>query len=286
MKKLGILVMAMVLSLGILAGCSSSDGSSSSAASTDSSASAAASASASKSSASASASSSSSASIETGTAQSYIAIDDAEKLIGDSNTVFVDLRKADDYSAGHIEGAISAPMDAAVDGNDYDAATKEMKSALGSDLDSKDLVLVCYKGKKYAQAGTDVLNAMGADMTKVKTLEGGMEAWNNAGKALEGASAGASEDPTPDNPIIVDKEKGEIRYLGFVDGAYVGDAAEPTRHAVVFEGGSNGHKTIITGYGDEKAFYQGCIDLGWEPGNNLTLENQKGTMGGQNPDNA
>lgn len=82
---------------------------------------------------------------------------------------------------------------------------------------------------------------------------------------------------------MVDKEKGEIRYLGFVDGVYF---TEGTRHAVVYEGGSNGHKTIITGYGDEKEFEKAAESLGWVPGNNLTLENQKGTMGGENPDNA
>ncbi|MBQ9068944.1 MAG: hypothetical protein IJ131_07785 [Eggerthellaceae bacterium] len=94
--------------------------------------------------------------------------------------------------------------------------------------------------------------------------------------AASSAEATTGEDPTPDNPMVVDKEKGEIRYMGFVDGAYVGESAAETRHAVVFEGGSNGQKTIISGYGDEKEFYQACIDLGWEPGNNLTLENQKG----------
>lgn len=87
------------------------------------------------------------------------------------------------------------------------------------------------------------------------------------------ATEAAAEDPTPDNPIVVDKEKGEIRYMGYINGTYF---TEGTRHAVVYEGGSNGDKTIVTGYGDEKEFYQACMDLGWTPGNNLTADNQKG----------
>lgn len=94
-----------------------------------------------------------------------------------------------------------------------------------------------------------------------------------AASASADASASAVEDPTPDNPMIVDTAKGEIRYLGFVDGTYF---TEGTRHAVVYEGGSNGQKTIIRGYGDEKEFEKAAESLGWVPGNNLTLENQKG----------
>ena len=91
--------------------------------------------------------------------------------------------------------------------------------------------------------------------------------------SAEASASAAAEDPTPENPMVVDKEKGEIRYMGYINGTYF---TEGTRHAVVYEGGSNGDKSIVTGYGDEKEFYQACMDLGWTPGNNLTLENQKG----------
>lgn len=88
------------------------------------------------------------------------------------------------------------------------------------------------------------------------------------------ATAGATlEDPTPENPIIVDKANGEIRYLAFVNGTYF---TEDTRHGVVFEGGSNGDKSVTTGYGDEKEFYQACIDMGWVAGDNLTKDNMAG----------
>ena len=98
----------------------------------------------------------------------------------------------------------------------------------------------------------------------------------SASAAASSASADASaaaEDPTPENPIVVDKAKGEIRYMGYVDGVYF---TEDTRHGVVYENGSNGHKTLISGYGDEKEFYQACIDMGWTPGDNLTKDNMAG----------
>ena len=39
------------------------------------------------------------------------------------------------------------------------------------------MVLVCYSGNKYAQACTDILNYLGADMGNVYTLDGGMKGW-------------------------------------------------------------------------------------------------------------
>ena len=40
------------------------------------------------------------------------------------------------------------------------------------------LILVCYSGKKYAQAATNALSANGYDMSKVFTLEGGFNNWS------------------------------------------------------------------------------------------------------------
>ena len=42
------------------------------------------------------------------------------------------------------------------------------------------LILICYSGKRYAQATTNVLAALGYDMSKVYTLEGGFTAWSEA----------------------------------------------------------------------------------------------------------
>lgn len=105
---------------------------------------------------------------------------------GDKNKLIVDLRKPADVKAGFIQGAIFAPMNGAVDNSNYIDAIANLTGALydatGNEVgEGKELVLVCYQGKKYAQAATDILNALGADMSKVYTLEGGMAAWNKAG---------------------------------------------------------------------------------------------------------
>lgn len=114
----------------------------------------------------------------------YIQPDEVEAQLGNDDYLIVDVRKAADYEAGHIPGAINADMDAAKDG-DIESGIENMTAALqeatGSDTgEGKTLVLVCYSGNRYAQAGTNILGALGADMSNVFTLEGGMKAWTGA----------------------------------------------------------------------------------------------------------
>lgn len=162
MKKILVMAAAAALCAGMLSGCGASAGSNGSS----------------------SAGGSSTAAEKTAdVTMSYKSVDELKADLGSDDVVVVDVRKADDYKAGHIKGAVSADMDAAKAG---DSATGEanMKSALeeatGDEKGAgKELVLVCYSGKSYAQAGTNVLSALGADMSKVKTLEGGMEAWGS-----------------------------------------------------------------------------------------------------------
>jgi hypothetical protein len=92
-----------------------------------------------------------------------------------------------------------------------------------------------------------------------------------AAKATEGLG-----DPTTDNPIVVDKEAGVVRYLAEVNAVYF---TQGTRHGVVYTGGSNGEKAILRGLGDEKEFYQALVDAGFAPGNNLTAEDMKAAAG-------
>lgn len=99
----------------------------------------------------------------------------------DDSVVIVDVRKAADYKADHIPGAISADMDKAKGGDMADGKSvmsTALKEATGSENGGdKKLVLVCYSGKSYAQAGTNVLAQLDANMDNVTTLEGGMKAW-------------------------------------------------------------------------------------------------------------
>ena len=131
-------------------------------------------------------------------AMQYITADEAKELVGNDEYVFFDVRKAADSSANSIVGAQAWDMDAAKEG-DAEAGKATMKKATEG-LDKK-LILVCYSGKRYAQATTNALAAIGYDMSKVYTLEGGFNNWSEklpelttAGGAVEAPEAAARND--------------------------------------------------------------------------------------------
>lgn len=104
----------------------------------------------------------------------YMSVEDAANVLGTDGYLFLDVRKAADYDTSHIPGAVSADMDAAKNG-DFDAGVATMQAATDGVDDT--LIVICYSGKSYAQATTNVLSALGYDMSKVYTLEGGFTAW-------------------------------------------------------------------------------------------------------------
>lgn len=73
-------------------------------------------------------------------------------------------------------------------------------------------------------------------------------------------------------PVIIDAEKREVIIEAEVNEKYFNS---PTRHGVVFKGGSNGDKSVLRGLCDEREFYQALVDIGAKPGNNLTFEDMK-----------
>ena len=110
-------------------------------------------------------------------AMQYMTVEELHNVLGDENYTILDVRMSADYNTTCIPGAISADMDAAKNG-DFAAGVATMQVATRG-LD-ENLILVCYSGKRYAQAATNVLSALGYDMTKVYTLEGGFTAWSEA----------------------------------------------------------------------------------------------------------
>ncbi|MFZ2256677.1 MAG: rhodanese-like domain-containing protein [Clostridiaceae bacterium] len=98
--------------------------------------------------------------------------DEASALIGKDGYKFIDLRKAADFSVSTVKSAVSADLAPAVEG-DAAAGIAKMKEVTKDVSDT--LILVCYTGNKYAQAATDALSAIGYDMNKVVTLEGGFK---------------------------------------------------------------------------------------------------------------
>lgn len=116
----------------------------------------------------------------------YMTADETAAVLGTEGYTLLDLRKAADFEASHITGSVSVDMDAAVNG-DTAAGEAAMKAA-AEGLDDT-LILVCYSGKKYAQAGTNALSAIGYDMEKVFTLEGGFNGWQETkADLIEGAA--------------------------------------------------------------------------------------------------
>ena len=110
-------------------------------------------------------------------AMQYMTVAEAHELLGAEGYTFVDVRKAADHNTSTIPGAIGIDMDAAKEG-DFDAGVAAMQTLTQTTTDN--LVIICYSGKRYAQATTNVLSALGYDMTKVYTLEGGYSAWTEA----------------------------------------------------------------------------------------------------------
>lgn len=116
----------------------------------------------------------------------YLSAAEVKALVekDDGSFIVIDARKASDYQAGHIAGAVNADMDLAKDGN-TESGIANMSAALeqatGSKTgDGKTIVIACYSGNRYARAATIALNSLGADLTNVYTLEGGMRAWSAA----------------------------------------------------------------------------------------------------------
>ena len=125
-------------------------------------------------------------------AMQYMTADETLAILGQDGYTIIDLRKAEDYDAAHIPGSVLLSMDPAVNG-DTDDGIATMKAGVEGVDDT--LVLVCYSGKKYAQMGTNILSALGYDMTKVYTLEGGFNNWSEVNPDSVESAAAAEEAP-------------------------------------------------------------------------------------------
>jgi rhodanese-related sulfurtransferase len=84
-----------------------------------------------------------------------VASDAVSTLTESGDAVVVDIRTADDYAAGHIEGAISVP---------YGANMQELFADLPADT---KLIVTCYSGQTAGQT-VAVLRALGHDAVSLK----------------------------------------------------------------------------------------------------------------------
>ena len=117
----------------------------------------------------------------------YASADTVFSKLKDANSVVLDARKAADYDAGHIVGAVSADVDGAVSGSDKSAATANVKAVVDKYGKDKNYYVICYSGNRYAREATQFLKDNGVDEAKIFTLggndgkwsaAGGMKAWN------------------------------------------------------------------------------------------------------------
>lgn len=117
----------------------------------------------------------------------YASADTVFSKLKDANSVVLDARKAADYDAGHIAGAVSADVDGAVSGSDKSAAAANVKAVVDKYGKDKNYYVICYSGNRYAREATQFLKDNGVDEAKIFTLggndgkwsaAGGMKAWN------------------------------------------------------------------------------------------------------------
>ena len=134
----------------------------------------------------------------------YIKADEAKELLNSDEYVFFDIRKAADSSANSIPGALAYDMDAAKEGDAEAGKATMTKATEGLD---KKIILVCYSGKRYAQAATNALSAIGYDMSKVYTLEGGFNNWNEKLPELTTAAAPAAPQLSGTMKVVATSDK-------------------------------------------------------------------------------
>ena len=107
-----------------------------------------------------------------------INVDQAEALIGDNNTVFVDIRDIRELQReGKLPGATHAPRGMLEFWVDPDSPYHREIFA-----ENKKFVFYCASARRSALA-TDTVQSMG--MNKVCHMAGGFNAWKEAGKDIE-----------------------------------------------------------------------------------------------------
>ena len=76
-------------------------------------------------------------------------------------------------------------------------------------------------------------------------------------------ASGQLDGLTKANPIMVDQAKETVSLLAEVNGKYL---YTPARHAVVFEGGGNGNKSIFRALVDVEPLHTALVEIGAKAG--------------------
>jgi rhodanese-related sulfurtransferase len=97
--------------------------------------------------------------------------DEFEKLSKEPDTVILDVRSPKEYAAGHIKNSVLIDFN----GKDFDEKIKQLDKG-------KTYLVHCAVGGRSAKACTKMDNY---DFPKVVNFEGGIKAWEKAGKPVE-----------------------------------------------------------------------------------------------------
>lgn len=173
-----------------------------------------------------------------------------EKLEANEELILLDILVEEEYVKGHIPGSIATYA--------YPVQTDEERTKLAAVVpllqeSNLPIIVICPGGGGGATRSIDYLVDQGIDGERLIILSGGFNAW-------------PYEELVSEETVVLDKQKGEVRIKAVVNGKYFQTA---TRHGVVFEGGSNGDKSVLAGLGSEKIFHDLLLELGANPGNNL-----------------
>ena len=106
----------------------------------------------------------------------------------------LDARRAIDYKAAHIKGAVSADVSGKVTGTDPATAKANVEKAIAGDKAGTKYAIICYTGNKFANATRDYLLELGVGADCIFTLgqddgtqgaNGGMKAWGTREKVSD-----------------------------------------------------------------------------------------------------
>ena len=95
----------------------------------------------------------------------------SERLGSADAPVILDVRTREEYSSGHVPGAINVPYDQVADRVEEFAAFRDA-----------DVVVYCQSGKRASMAAADLKTA---GFSRVLDLEGHMQGWKEQGLPLE-----------------------------------------------------------------------------------------------------
>jgi phage shock protein E len=95
----------------------------------------------------------------------------SERLGSADAPVILDVRTLEEYSSGHVPGAINVPYDQVADRVEEFAAFRDA-----------DVVVYCQSGKRASMAAADL---KAAGFSRVLDLEGHMQGWKEQGLPLE-----------------------------------------------------------------------------------------------------